>query len=151
MQIQWKLKPFEELTIQEFHQILQLRINVFVVEQNCVYKELDGKDTFALHLFGYKVENPLEIVAYTRIFKPGDYYQEAAFGRVVVAENYRSKNIGNQLIKNTIQAIENNFKTKIIKISAQTYLEKFYKNHGFIKHNEEYLEDGIPHIEMLKN
>ncbi len=145
----WFLKTFNELTTEEFHNILQLRINVFVVEQNCPYPELDGKDKKAVHFFAAAEDNPSQIIAYTRLFKPGDYYKEASIGRVVVHQIFRKKEIGHELIYKSIQHIEQLFKTSEIKIGAQTYLKKFYEVHGFKKIGEEYIEDGIPHIYMI--
>ncbi|MFD1315008.1 GNAT family N-acetyltransferase [Namhaeicola litoreus] len=148
--MKWVLKKFEELSVDEFHEILKLRINIFVVEQNCPYPELDNKDKDALHFFAVFEENPLKVVAYTRLFAPGDYYNFAAIGRVVVDKNFRGKMLGHELIKRSISEIETLFKTKIIKIGAQTYLKKFYESHGFNQIGEGYLEDGIPHIHMIK-
>lgn len=149
--MKFHLKTFEELTLNEFHEILQLRINVFVVEQNCPYEELDNKDKKALHFFAFAEDNPNTIVAYTRIFKPGDYYVEAALGRVVVHPDYRNKQLGYELIDKTIQAVEDNFNSSTIKIGAQTHLKKFYESFGFKQVGDEYIEDGIPHIYMVLN
>ncbi len=149
--MKWILKKFDELSVQEFHNILQLRINVFVVEQNCAYPELDGKDFKAMHFFAVADENPAQIIAYTRLFKPGDYYQNAAIGRVVVHPDFRQHHIGDELIKKSIQNIEKQFKTSTIKIGAQTYLKKFYEKHSFQKVGDDYVEDGIPHIYMMRN
>ena len=141
-------KSFSELTTTELYEILQLRSQVFVVEQNCVYQDIDNKDQNALHVIGYK-KNIL--VAYTRIFKPGDYFKQASLGRVVVSKNERKYSYGHLILKHSIEAIFNNFNQSIIKISAQTYLKKFYQSHGFNQIGDEYLEDGIPHIAMVKN
>ncbi len=145
------VKTFNELTLNEFHEILQLRINVFVVEQNCAYPELDNKDKIALHLFTFDEKIPEKVIAYTRIFKPGDYYEESAFGRVVVHPDYRKKELGYKLIEETISVIENNFNNSKIKIGAQTYLKKFYESFDFKQVGVEYIEDGIPHIYMVRN
>ena len=147
----WVLKKYKELTTNEFHNILQLRINVFVVEQNCPYPELDGKDKLAYHFFATADENSEQVVAYTRIFKPGDYYDKAAIGRVVVHADYRKEKLGHTLIKKSIEQIDQLFKTSEIKIGAQTYLKKFYEAHGFKKIGADYIEDGIPHIYMLRD
>ena len=147
--MQWILKKFQDLTVDEFHDILQLRINVFIVEQNCPYLELDDKDKIAFHLFGINKEN--KMIAYTRIFKPGDYYKEVAFGRVVVHQDYRNQNIGFQLVEQTIIEIDKLFGNTNIKIGAQTYLNNFYQSFGFHQVGDEYIEDGIPHIHMLIN
>ncbi|MFK5957511.1 MAG: GNAT family N-acetyltransferase [Lutibacter sp.] len=141
-------KSFSELTTNELYAILQLRSEVFVVEQDCVYQDVDGKDQKALHVIGVKNN---KIIAYTRIFKPGDYFTKASIGRVVVAKKEREFGYGHVIIKHSIKAIKKYFNETSIKISAQTYLKKFYESHGFLKIGEEYLEDGIPHIGMLKN
>jgi ElaA protein len=145
MPISWKTKTFEELSTQELYQILRLRSEVFVVEQNCVYQDIDNKDQKALHLFGV-VEG--EIIAYSRLFKPGDYFEFSSIGRVVVAKKNRDKNFGHELIDQSILEINRRFNVQNITISAQLYLKKFYESHGFFATSEMYLEDDIPHIEM---
>ncbi len=145
MPISWKTKTFDELSTQELYQILRLRSGIFVVEQNCVYQDIDNKDQKALHLFGI-VEG--EIIAYSRLFKPGDYFEFSSIGRVVVAEKHRDKNFGHELIDQSILEINRRFNIQNITISAQLYLKKFYESHGFVATSETYLEDDIPHIEM---
>ena len=145
--MEFKVKSFSELTTDELYIILQLRSQVFVVEQDCVYQDLDFKDQKALHVIGIKND---KIIAYTRIFKPGDYFKEASIGRVIVDEKERKFGYGHDLMKASIKAIQEKFNTQEITISAQVYLKKFYESHGFIKLGEAYLEDGIPHIEMLR-
>jgi ElaA protein len=141
------VKTFEELTLDELHDLLQLRSQIFVVEQDCVYQDIDGKDKQALHVFGKKDD---KIVAYTRCFQSGIYFKEASIGRVAVLEDRRKQNYGNTIMKHSIKAIEKYYRTNIIKLSAQTYLVKFYESHGFIRAGEEYLEDGIPHVAMIR-
>lgn len=145
MPIKWVTKKFDALSVVELYQILRLRSEIFVVEQNCVYQDLDNKDQKALHLFG---ECDGEIIAYSRLFKAGDYFDSSSIGRVVVAANYRDKNFGHELIEQGIIEIKRHFKEENITISAQLYLKKFYETHGFIQTSEMYLEDDIPHIEM---
>ena len=145
--MQWILKEYKDLSLDEFYDILQLRIDVFIVEQNCPYPELDGKDKSAFHFF-CRNKNA-KIIAYTRIFKPGAYYTEAAFGRVVVHPDFRNQKLGYVLLDKTISTIENLFGTVSIKIGAQTYLRKFYESVGFQQVGNAYIEDGIPHIHML--
>ena len=140
------VKPFKELNTTELYQVLQLRTEIFVVEQDCVYQDMDGKDQKALHVLGYKNS---ELVAYTRIFSPGDYFKEASIGRVVVKQSERKHKHGYEIMVSSINAIKLNFKTDKIRISAQTYLKRFYNNLGFNEVGEEYLEDGIPHIHMI--
>jgi ElaA protein len=143
----FQTKTFQELTTTELYQILQLRAEVFVVEQDCVYQDIDFKDQKALHVLGFKDD---KIVAYTRIFKPGDYFENASIGRVVVAAKERKLGYGHLIMKASIIAIKNNFKVDAITISAQKYLKKFYETHQFKQIGAEYLEDGIPHIRMDK-
>jgi ElaA protein len=142
-----KIKTFNEFNLDELYQVLQLRSEVFVVEQDCVYQDIDGKDQKALHVFGCKNDN---IIAYTRCFDKGKYFEEASIGRVIVKKNERKFNYGHAIIKASIDVIESRFKTTRIKISAQKYLTKFYESHGFQQIGEGYLEDGIPHIAMIK-
>ena len=142
------IKKFNELSTHELYAVLQLRAEVFVVEQDCVYQDLDNKDLDAYHMLGVL---DTKIVAYTRIFKPGDYFLESSIGRIVVKKEFRKFQFGYQLVVNSIQFIENNLQQNKILISAQSYLTKFYNSLGFTQVGEEYLEDGIPHIKMLKS
>ncbi|MHB1106768.1 MAG: GNAT family N-acetyltransferase [Lutibacter sp.] len=141
-------KSFVELSTKELYNILQLRAEVFVVEQNCVYQDIDGKDEKALHVIGFKSD---KIVAYCRIFKGGDYFEKASIGRVVVAANERKFGYGHIIFQHSVEAVKEHFKETSIKISAQFYLKKFYESHGFVQVGEGYLEDDIPHIAMVKN
>ena len=140
-------KTFKDLTTIELYNLLQLRSEVFVVEQDCVYQDLDGKDEKALHIIGKK-DN--KIVAYTRVFKPGDYFTEASIGRVVVSKEERQHKYGYDIMEASIKAVKDYFNETKIKLSAQTYLKQFYNNLGFKEKGEEYLEDGIPHVAMVK-
>ncbi|PQJ75512.1 GNAT family N-acetyltransferase [Polaribacter gangjinensis] len=146
--MEFQIKQFSELSIFELYQILQLRSEVFVVEQDCVYQDIDFKDQKAIHILGFKNE---KIIAYTRIFKPGDYFENASIGRVVVKESERKFGYGHELMKVSIEAVKSAFHQDKITISAQFYLKKFYEYHGFIQIGETYLEDGIPHIRMDRN
>ena len=141
------IKSFSELSTDELYEILHLRSEVFVVEQDCVYQDIDFKDQKALHVLGFKNK---KLVAYTRIFKPGDYFEKASIGRVVVTKNERINKYGYLIMKASIKAISTFFNENEIKISAQKYLKKFYESLDFNMVGEEYLEDGIPHIGMLK-
>ena len=145
MGLQWKIKSFEDLSVNELYDILRLRSEIFVVEQNCVYLDLDGKDKVALHLFG---ESDGKIVAHSRLFKPGISFENASIGRVVVDATYRDRKWGHDLMREAIAGIKNHFGESEITIGAQLYLKKFYESHGFIQSSEMYLEDDIPHIEM---
>ncbi|MEX0275750.1 MAG: GNAT family N-acetyltransferase [Flavobacteriaceae bacterium] len=143
--MQIDVKTFSELTTPMLYEVLQLRTEVFVVEQDCVYQDLDGKDHKALHVLGTK-EGVL--VAYTRIFKGGDYFGEASIGRVVVKKDQRQFGLGRVIMKASIQAVYDYFGPQTIHLSAQCYLKKFYKSLGFEEKGEAYLEDGIPHVGM---
>jgi ElaA protein len=144
--MKWEVKKFNELTGQEVYEILKLRNEVFVVEQQCIYEDCDDKDQKSYHLFGE--ENGV-IVAYLRILEKGISYNEISIGRVLTGKMHRGRGLGKQMMLNAIDFIENNLGEKIIRISAQQYLLKFYSDLGFIKVSEMYLEDDIPHIEML--
>ena len=141
------IKNFSELSTEEIYNILKLRSEVFVVEQNCVYQDIDEKDKKATHLF---IEKNNEIIAYTRIFKKGDYYEEnPSIGRVVVSKKERGKNFGKEIMLNSIEFIKKELKGRKIELSAQKYLDKFYKDLDFYSEGEDYLEDGIPHQRMF--
>ena len=142
------IKTFSELDKDELYQILRLRSEVFVVEQVCVYQDIDNKDQIAIHLI-YKKED--EIIAYTRIFKKGDYYENPSIGRVVVSKNNRGKDLGKEIMLESMKYISNNIKAEKIELSAQMYLDTFYKDLGFYSKGQEYFEDGIPHQRMFFN
>lgn len=142
---QWTYKHFSELNTTELYDILELRSKVFVVEQNCVYLDLDYKDQSSWHLMG-RINDKL--ASYVRIIPPGVSYEEASIGRVVTDPEQRGKGLGKELMLAAIERTRKQFNIQSIKIGAQCYLKKFYGDLGFIICSEEYLEDGIPHIEM---
>lgn len=142
-----EIKAFNELTLNSLYEVLQLRAEVFVVEQNCPYQDVDGKDQKAMHILGYHKE---QLVAYTRVFKPGYYFDNASIGRVVVKENARQYGFGKDIMKASIAFIVDTLDLSTIELSAQTYLKKFYNDLGFQEIGEGYLEDDIPHIRMIK-
>lgn len=145
--ISWKCTEFGELDIQSLYEILQLRSAIFVVEQNCPYQDVDGKDRVAIHLQGF-CNNKL--VAYSRLFKAGDCFLDASIGRVVVAAEYRRFGFGHELIDKSIQILKEKLGESRITISGQLYLKTFYESHGFVQTSDEYLEDNIPHIQMKR-
>ena len=147
MQIEWRLKKFEALTPYELYAILQLRIEVFVVEQHCVFQDADDKDQGAYHLMGWQNN---KLVAYTRLIPPGYIYEQASIGRVVTSPTVRRYGAGKQLMHESINAVYQLFGEGPIKIGAQFYLKKFYEGFGFEQASDIYLEDGIEHIYMLK-
>jgi ElaA protein len=142
------IKSFEELSKKELYDLLRLRAEVFVVEQDCVYQDVDNKDYKAHHILGY---NKQELVAYTRLFAPGDYFDKASIGRVVVKKSHRGSKLGHELMKASIKAVDSVYKTNSIELSAQEYLLEFYKSLGFNPIGDTYLEDGIHHRRMIKN
>ena len=145
--INWTYKKFSDLNTAELYEILWLRSKVFVVEQNCVYLDLDGKDKVALHLIG---EFEGKIVAHARLFEAGISFDNASIGRVTVDPNYRARKWGHELMQQAIAGVLKHFGESKITIGAQLYLKKFYESHGFVQTSEMYLEDDIPHIEMIK-
>lgn len=142
----WKIKRFQELTKEELYEIIKTRNEVFVIEQQCFYQECDGKDKNAYHLFA---EENSKMIAYLRILEKGASYDEISIGRVLVCKDYRKKGLAKNMMLKAIEFIENELKEKSIRISAQEYLINFYKSLGFEKVSDVYLEDGIPHLEML--
>ena len=142
------IKKFEDLSKSDLYSILRLRSEVFIIEQHCVYQDVDNKDQISLHVF---LKKSNAIIAYARLFRPGDYFEEASIGRVVVSQKYRNKDYGKQIMNASINAVYKFFNQRKIKISAQCYLKNFYNDLGFLEQGESYLEDGIPHIAMIKN
>ena len=141
------IKSFEELNKAELYQIIQLRIAIFIVEQNCPYPDLDDMDQDAQHMW---IEDAGEIVCYLRVNPAGSRFTEPSLGRIVTKKSHRNHGLAEKLIKKAIDLVCEK-ESKAIRISAQCYLEKYYEKFGFIKASEEYLEDDIPHIEMLRN
>ncbi|WP_250675768.1 GNAT family N-acetyltransferase [Paraclostridium ghonii] len=144
--MEWKLKKYEELNIGELYEILSARVEVFVVEQKCPYQDLDFKDKSSYHLFAQ--ENG-KIVAYLRILEKGISFEEVSIGRVLITKEYRGKGLARDMMLKAIEFIENNLNESEIKISAQAYLIEFYKSLGFKEVSDVYLEDDIPHLDML--
>lgn len=140
-------KLFDELSTNELYALLQLRSEVFVVEQNCVYQDIDEKDKKAIHLLAYHDDI---LVGYLRIFRKGDYFEQVSIGRVVIKDKFRTHGYGHVILKDAIDYIKSDLNDNQIKLSAQTYLKAFYESHGFIQKGEEYLEDDIPHVAMYK-
>ena len=141
------LKHFHELTIQELYNILQLRSEVFVVEQNCIYQDIDGKDQKAVHIF---IKENKDVLAYSRVFNEGEYFENPSIGRVVVKKEKRGTELGKKIMVEGAKYIKETFTNKKIEISAQKYLKDFYSELGYEFTGNEYLEDGIPHIRMIK-
>jgi ElaA protein len=149
MNITWYHKHFNDLNTTELYQILQLRNEVFIVEQNCPFQDLDDKDFKCFHLIGFDTDSQ-KIMAYTRIVPAGVSYEEASIGRVVTSPQARGGGIGKELMQKSIELLEELYGDVSIKIGAQYYLKKFYESFGFQQVEEIYLEDGIEHILMIK-
>lgn len=148
--IDWRFVPFSALTSLELYEMLQLRSEVFVVEQSCPFQDMDGADQKAMHLMGVDRAKGGRLVAYARCFAAGEKFAEASIGRVVTHMSARGDGIGHVLIKEAIARLLAHWGPQPIRIGAQARLEKFYKQHGFVQNGEPYIEDGIPHIEMLR-
>jgi len=148
--IQWEVKTFSQLTVHQLFGFLRLRVDVFVVEQKCTYPELDDYDRHdeTRHLSGR--EEGGQLIAYARLLPPGLRYSEVNLGRFVVKADSRKQGIGHQLLQIALQEISRCWPQTPTRISAQDYLQAFYEKHGFTRVSDVYLEDGIPHIEMLK-
>ncbi len=149
--IQWNIKTFQELRVEQLFEVLQLRVNVFVVEQQCAYPELDDYDRHpeTRHLSGRNDVG--ELITYARLLPSGLRYAEVNLGRFVVKAEWRKKGIGHQLLQATLKEVSSCWPETPIRISAQDYLQAFYEQYGFVQKSEVYLEDGIPHIEMVKD
>jgi ElaA protein len=143
----WQFKSLEALTHTELYALLQLRTEVFVVEQNCVFQDMDGADDKAMHLLGLQ-DNKL--VAYARCFNAGIKFQEASIGRVITQASLRGTGAGHALMQQVLGSMKMVWGVQPIRIGAQARLEKFYQQHGFTAASVPYIEDGIPHIEMLR-
>lgn len=144
--LNWTYKSFEELSKNELYTILRLRSEVFVVEQHCNYQDVDGKDLKCHHLMAWDGDN---LVAYTRVVPPGVSFSETSIGRVLTNSRYRGIGAGITLMEKSIEKAHETHGKKPIRIGAQLYLKKFYESFGFVKDSDEYLEDEIPHIEMV--
>lgn len=148
MTLTWTSKAFHDLSLTELYDLLQLRSEVFVVEQTCAFQDMDGQDAGAYHLLGQAPGGKL--AAYARLFDAGICYDEVSIGRVIVAQDFRRYGLGKELMRRAIAHCETYFAPQPIKIGAQQYLERFYEEFGFVRCGEMYLEDGIPHIPMRR-
>ncbi|MFZ6754397.1 GNAT family N-acetyltransferase [Undibacterium sp. Dicai25W] len=146
-QLQWQCVSFNELSNLQLHQIYAARCAVFILEQNCPYLDIDGKDPQCHHLIAWDQDG--EVAAYTRIVPAGLSFPEPSIGRVLSSNKWRGTGIGKMLIANSIGALRGLYPNAPIRIGAQAYLEKFYTSFGFVTVSEMYLEDDIPHVDML--
>ncbi|MFD2229156.1 GNAT family N-acetyltransferase [Alkalimarinus sediminis] len=150
--IEWQWAAFGQLMTDELYQVLRLRQQVFIVEQTCIYEDIDGLDQDAWHLIGWRVDEggSRTVAAYLRVLNPGVKYKEASIGRVMVSQAERGTGLGKALMRQAMTIMNEKLLTRSIRISAQQHLEAFYLEFGFKRVSEPYDEDGIPHIEMLK-
>lgn len=148
MYMNWVYKSFEELNGTEMYELLKLRSLVFVVEQECVFLDIDDKDQKSFHLLGYEDD---VLAAYSRIVPAGVSYTEISIGRVVTHPSYRRQGLGKELMETSIACIEDYYGKQAIHIGAQVYLKSFYESFSFNTISEVYIEDGIPHVEMLRS
>ncbi len=139
-----RVKKYEELTLDELYAILRLRVSVFVVEQNCPYQELDSRDRQALHVY---LEDEEGIAAYLRVLNRGAVFEEVSLGRVISVR--RRRGLGTRILTEGIRAAREHFQAEAIRIEAQVYAKGFYERQGFRQVSGEFLEDGIPHVQML--
>lgn len=147
MKFRWECKSFNDLSADQMYTILCVRQEVFVLEQECLYLDADGKDRKSFHLMGFDGD---ELVAYARIVEPGVSYEEVSMGRILTTKNARGSGAGIELMEGGLREIESRYGKVPVRISAQTYLLKFYQKFGFESTGKEYLEDEIPHTEMLR-
>ena len=147
MQLNWQYKPFRKLTLDELYDILKLRAKVFVLEQDCPYQDLDEKDQPALHLMGRSGDG--ELMAYARILPAGISYKEASIGRIITSRKIRGKGFGKILMEKAKEIVKHEWGAQPIRVSAQAHLSDYYTQFGFKKVSDLYLEDNIPHVEML--
>ena len=147
----WQFSRFRDLTVDDLYAIVRLREAVFIIEQNCPYPDADGRDPLAWHLLGWR-DGPdgKELVAYARIFEPGIRYHEASIGRIVTAPVVRKTGLGRLLMVEALQRVGKLAPNQRIKIAAQRRLENFYKGYGFETVSDAYEEDGIIHVDMMR-
>jgi ElaA protein len=146
MSYRWQTVPFAELSNNELYTLLRLRQEIFVVEQDCIYQDLDGRDQQAIHMLCW---SGTELLAYQRCLEPGVSYAESSIGRIVVAPAGRGTGLGNELVSKGVDYNLERWPTCTIRINAQAYLEAFYTRLGFVAAGDQYDEDGIPHLQML--
>lgn len=144
--MEWHLKKFNELTVEELYKITKARVDVFVVEQTCPYPELDDHDQVSSHLF---LEADGQIIAYARLIPANNIYEQASIGRVLVNKQFRGSGLAKQLMEKSIDILFHQWGVEEIKIHGQEYLRKFYGSLGFEEISEVYLEDNIPHVDMI--
>jgi ElaA protein len=145
-QLHWSSVPFAQLRVDDLYAALQLRSAVFVVEQNCLFQDMDGNDRQAIHLLGSRAG---ELLAYARCFPPGIPFAEASIGRIATRRDMRGTGLGHQLVERALELVRTTWGPQPVRIGAQARLKDFYRSHGFVDTGIDYVEDGIDHVEML--
>lgn len=145
--MEWVIKGFDELTVPELYEILSLRNEVFVVEQKCPYQDIDGRDQFSRHLFA--LDGQGAVCAYARILEKGQTFDTVSIGRVIVRRDMRGTGLAKEMMQTAIHFVLKTMNEQVIKIAAQAHLQNFYGSVGFVPFSDVYLEDGIPHIDMI--
>jgi ElaA protein len=145
--VHWQWCSLSDLSPRRLYALMAVRVEIFVVEQNCPYQELDGLDLEARHLIGWSGD---KIAAYLRLLGPNTRFTEPSLGRVLTTQSFRGTGIGKELMEVALREVDARHSTSSFRISAQSHLQRFYGSFGFVTDSEEYLEDGIPHVEMLR-
>jgi ElaA protein len=148
MEYRWQIGTFDELGNHDLYALLRLRQEVFVVEQDCIFRDMDGLDQEAVHMLCWRSS---ELLAYLRCLKPGLGFAESSLGRIVVSPAGRGLQLGRELLQRGIDHNRQRWPDSAIQIGAQAYLEAFYKSLGFVPVGDEYIEDGIAHLHMIKS
>jgi ElaA protein len=145
--LRWQWCALDELTAAQLHTVFAAREAVFVVEQACAYQELDGWDLAAEHLIAW---DDVQLAAYLRVLAPAVRFEEPSVGRILTAKSHRGTGLGRELVRRALTHLDSKYPLLAVRISAQSYLEHFYRSFGFVPDSEPYPEDGIPHIQMLR-
>ena len=149
MQITWNGCAFAALSLEDLHDVLALRQRVFIVEQDCAFNDIDGRDPQGYHLLGRDGQG--QLMAYARILPPGIYFPERSIGRVVTAPEARGLGLGRRLMQEALRQLVQQFGPEPLRLAAQSHLQRFYGQSGFVTNGAEYIEDGIPHVPMLRD
>lgn len=145
--VRWKWYALSEFSVDELYSIMAARVQVFVVEQTCAYQDLDGHDGGALHLVGW---SDGAVAAYLRVLPPNERFRERSIGRVITSQAFRGQGLGRELMRRALDRLDHDFPNAPVRIGAQAHLERFYGELGFVTASAPYEEDGIPHVEMLR-
>jgi ElaA protein len=146
LDLEWQWCRLDELSSEQVYAVLEARVAIFVVEQNCAYQDLDGLDAAAGHLIAWSGK---EVAGYLRVLGPGTRFDNPSIGRIITTKPFRGSGLGREVVAKGLEHTRMRYPGQPVRISAQQYLEKFYRDFGFVTVSEPYLEDGIPHVEMV--